>query len=540
MLPGIFLILIVFPFWRMLTVTYVDGHDFLHYFYRIYALESMVKQGIWLPRILPDAAYGYGSPVFSFMWGLPLYNGVFLHLAGLPYPIVFKLLLLIPNVLSGIAFFGWMRSKVGKIAAAVASILYIWTPYRFLDTFIRYSIGELYFFALLPCLLYFLDRAQSKKSIFLGGISAAAMIYSHQGLSFIAYPICLGYCFIGYKTTKKRGIFIRQIILLGNGLLLSSFFWIPVLFYVRLLDIHPDQIEAKWFPPLVSLVRSKWEGGSVFNGQTLIMSFQIGLVQLGILLLAQIAIIYSFVRRKAINLFLFYWLGIFWIGLFFLQPISSWFWMNVPLLAHLQFPFRLLFIPMLTAAICCGYLLRAVSSFSQYAIGILLIVAVMIANRNHLGVLNKSITIPEIARYEGTYFVGGEMQAYDDDFKKIEAEEIAKLPRQEFQILQGTGKITGEKRELYKSAVTIVMDTPGEIAIRRLNFPGWNITRNDMPVESVNRSVLRVSLPVGTSEIIAAYSDPVFVKLATFITIATFFVNIWLILKKSVRPELKL
>lgn len=490
----------------------------------------MIKQGVWLPRILPDGTYGYGSPVFSFMWGVPLYNGALLYMAGLPYPIVFKLLLLIPNLLSGIAFFAWMKPKVGKIASGVATIVYIWAPYRFLDTFIRYSVGELYFFALLPCLLYFLDQANSKKSIFFGGISAAAMIYSHQGLSFIAYPLCLGYCFIGYMTTRKKDVFIRQLLLLGNGLLLSSFYWIPVLFYVQLLDIHPDRIETQWFPPLLSLVRSKWEGGSVFNGQTLIMSFQIGLVQIAILFLAHIAAIYSFFRKKAVPLLLFYWLGVFWIGLFLLQPISEWFWMNLPLLAHLQFPFRLLFIPMLTAAICCGYLLRSLSSFWQYTAGILLILAVMVTNRNHLGVLNKSITVPEIAAYEGTYFVGGEMQAYDADFKKIEADETANVPRQEFQILQGTGKITGEKRELYKSTATIIMDTPGEVAIRRLNFPGWNITRNTIPVKSSKPSVLQVSLPVGTSEIAVAYSDPIFVKSATAITITTFVANIWIIL----------
>ncbi len=340
----LFLLLILLPFKNIFTVTYVDGHDFLQYFYRIFALETMLKQGILLPRILPDGCYGYGSPVFSFMWAAPLYFGSILKVAGFSYSDVFKILLIFPNVLSAVAFYLWLKPKYGRFAAAVSSLIYIWAPYRFLNTFIRFSIGELYFFAFFPCVLLFLDRIKDKKAILLGGLSGGLMIYSHQGLSLIAYFILLGYSLMIFIIDRNAEIFKRQILLLGNGLLLSSFYWFPLVLYVKLLNILPNLIETKWFPPLLSLLRSRWEGGSIFNGQTLIMSFQIGLVQLGVLISTIGIVLYQILRKKKKNVEVIFWLVIFCLSIILLQPQTYWLWENIPLLGHLQFPFRLLFI----------------------------------------------------------------------------------------------------------------------------------------------------------------------------------------------------
>ncbi|EKE21503.1 MAG: hypothetical protein ACD_7C00210G0003, partial [uncultured bacterium] len=199
-LTGFIILVAIFalPFYKVFSVNFVDGHDFLLHFQMIYALEQSIEKGIFLPRWLADATYSYGSPIFTFMWGVPYYLGTFLHLIGLSYQAVFKILIILPNILAGFGLFIWLKSKYGKFAAMVAAIVYVWTPYRFLDSFIRNALGELFFFAFLPFVFFFLDNALLKKQIILGSLFAGLLIYSHQGLSLIGFPLIICYILFHY------------------------------------------------------------------------------------------------------------------------------------------------------------------------------------------------------------------------------------------------------------------------------------------------------------------------------------------------------
>ena len=99
------------PFSRIFSVKFVDGHDFILHFRMIYILEKYLSEGILFPRWLSEATYGYGSPVFTFMWGVPYYLGALLHKFGLSYEYIFKILLILPNLLSGIGCYLWLKSK---------------------------------------------------------------------------------------------------------------------------------------------------------------------------------------------------------------------------------------------------------------------------------------------------------------------------------------------------------------------------------------------------------------------------------------------
>jgi uncharacterized membrane protein len=40
--------------------------DAVNHLLRIYVFEWMLQQGVWLPRWVPDLAYGYGYPLFNY------------------------------------------------------------------------------------------------------------------------------------------------------------------------------------------------------------------------------------------------------------------------------------------------------------------------------------------------------------------------------------------------------------------------------------------------------------------------------------------
>lgn len=560
----ILILLIIFfalPFYNIFSVDFVDGHDFLLHFHMIHVLERFIRKGVILPRWLPHATYGYGTPVFTFMWAVPYYLGAFLHMTRLSYQDVFKILILFPNVLSGIGFFLWIKPKYGKFSAAVSAIVYLFAPYRFLDSFIRNALGELFFFAFLPFVFYFLDRVKSKKEIILGSLFAGLMIYSHQGLSLIIYPILIIYIAIQYinNTAKSNAKVRNQLLILTGGLLLTFFYWFPVLAYHNLLPIREGKIKSIRFPPLLSLIRSKWEGGSIFNGKRLIMSFQIGLGQLGIIFLSHLYILYYLIKKvtKKIvvpirqlaeknltppklwrvgrslhfgrddnkHIFILFWLLLFWLSIFFMQPVSKWLWINIPLIINLQFPFRLLFFPMLSAAVLTGILLSQMKKPLRFLLGFLFVTTVIVTNRNHLRVLNKEIGLSYFTTYQGTYDVGGEklpqyvnLQEIKKDFKKNGIGE-------EFTIISGKGKIISQDRKDYESHAEIEMEEEGKLNLRRIYFPGWQIYRNGQKTENFEkRNGIFLNLSKGKSEIKAEYKDPPLVIFSNIVSIISFIV----------------
>jgi len=510
------IIISILPFFKIFSINFVDGHDFLLHFHRIYALENMIRHGIFLPRWLPDAVYGYGSPIFTFIWGVPYYLGVLLHMLGLSYEWVFRILLILPSILSGIGFYLWTRPKCGKWAAVIGAIVYIWTPYRFLDSFIRNALGELFFFAFFPFVLYFLDKAHSKKMIVLGVFVTALLIYSHQGLLLVGFPILIGYILLSLRENKKKKILYNQLFILTGGLLLTFFYWFPAVIYQNIISIGNINITSSKFPPLLSLIRSKWEGGSIYDGRRLIMSFQIGLANLGILLLAHILALYSFIKKRGKTTYLFFWLMAFWLSIFFMQPISKWFWNNIPFIANLQFPFRLLFIPMFVSSVLASLILSRISKYKRYLLGILFILGVIIGNRNHLGVLNKEIDLKEFISYSGTYDVGGETLPKYVSLKNID-KNLA-----EFTIISGKGIINSQQRQDYESTASVTVENDGQLLIKRIYFPGWQVTINGKKTENFEKTTgIILDLPEGKSEIKVEYHEPILITLANLISMLT-------------------
>lgn len=527
----IYLILLFFsilPFYKIFSVNFVDGHDFLLHFHRIYALENAIRHGIFLPRWLPDAVYGYGSPIFTFVWGVPYYLGVFIHMMGLSYEWVFRILLILPSVLSGIGFYLWTKPKYGKWAAGIGAIVYVWTPYRFLDSFIRNALGELFFFAFFPFVLYFLDKAYSKKMIFLGAFATALLIYSHQGLLLVGFPILIGYILLSLRENKKKKILYNQLFILTGGLLLTFFYWFPAIIYQNIISIGNINITSSKFPPLLSLIRSKWEGGSIYDGRRLIMSFQIGLANLGILFLAHILALHSFIKKRRKTTYLFFWLMVFWLSIFFMQPISKWFWNNIPFIANLQFPFRLLFIPMFVSSVLASLILSRVSKYKRYLLGILFVVGVIIDNRNHLGALNKEIDSKEFISYSGTYDVGGETLP-----KYVSLKDINKNLA-EFTIISGKGIINSQQRQDYESTASVTMENDGQLLIKRIYFPGWQVYQDGKQIDNFKKgNGIIIPLTKSQSNIKVTYRNPPLVIFSNYISIIAWGLFLLILLKST-------
>lgn len=128
-------------------------HDGEYHVVRFYEFDKTLRDGNIFPRWAPDLNYGYGIPLFSYVYPLPNYFSSFLHFFGVSFIDAFKLNLFTAILLAGLFFYMWAKSFFGKKAAVVGAAFYLFSPYFFVDTYVRGSVGEVWAMAFLPALL---------------------------------------------------------------------------------------------------------------------------------------------------------------------------------------------------------------------------------------------------------------------------------------------------------------------------------------------------------------------------------------------------
>ena len=120
---------------------------------RVFEMTKVLRDGHFPVRFVQDLGYGYGYPLFNFYAPLPYYFSAFLTLLGINVLTATKLMFLVGILLSGFFMYCWISQKWGKFAGLISSVIYVWTPYRFLDVYVRGSLGEATAFIFPPLIL---------------------------------------------------------------------------------------------------------------------------------------------------------------------------------------------------------------------------------------------------------------------------------------------------------------------------------------------------------------------------------------------------
>jgi len=522
MLPKLFLMILWFyPFWKILSVNYLDGHDFSLHIWRIIALENEINQGNLMPTWIAEGLNGFGVPIFSIVYGVPYYIAVFLLKISLSLAWAQKIMMFIPGPLSGLFFYLWAKNKFGNFIAALGSIIYVWTPYHFLITFIRGAVGEMYFFMFFPLVLYFFDK-KSIISLAGGALSFALLIYSHNSLALLSMGIYLGYMFLDYYHSRNKKQLGRNLLIILLGVLLSSFYTLPALFFTSILHNSHLNVKDLVFPPPLSLLRSKWEGGSVIDGQHLIMSFQIGLANLLVFMIAIIAIIYSLIKKSVKNWQLYFWSFCFIFSIFMISPYSIWLWEHIPLIINIQLPYRFL---ALTSIASSGLTLVLMALIRDQKIkiifAILIFALAILGNRNHLLTRNKDLNSREFYSYHGSYDGYGEFLPSYFNYRDYDNKTTNNVIIPDFELI-GNGILYNKSISKYESRVDIEMQGYGKIFIKRLYFPGWNIKVNNQITSDFNYSNgIWVNVSPGAHSIEVYYRTPIIILISRLISLTT-------------------
>jgi len=145
-------ILIIPAVWALLVPGFYGASDDIHIAW-LFELHKTLMMGQIPPRFVADLSFGFGYPLFNFVFPLPFYLAEIFHLSGFSLVDSIKALFFITIPISGYFMYLLMRQFTNKDLSLVAAVLYIYTPYRSVDLYVRGAVGEIVSFMFLPLIL---------------------------------------------------------------------------------------------------------------------------------------------------------------------------------------------------------------------------------------------------------------------------------------------------------------------------------------------------------------------------------------------------
>ncbi len=332
---------------------------------RLNQISVALSDGSFPVRWAPDLRYG--EPTFNYYAALPYYLGALIHLIGINFIWVAKVLFILSSMISAITMFifaqklfGLPDRQAGQKGAFLTTALYVYAPYRAVDLYVRGALSEAWAFVFFPLIFYtalLLSEKATLKRIGFLALSLSGLFLTHNVATIMFLPFFALFIFYLILKQNNRKLIFPVLISLGLALGLSAFFLLPAVF-------ERDLIQTKYltvgyfdfrahFVAIPQFFSTFWGYGSSLWGLDDGLSFQVGLANWITLFLA---VILGFIHRKDKKVLgLFGFLGLsFTLSLFLQHNRSAFIWEAIPLMAFIQFPWRFLAISIFIAAVAGG------------------------------------------------------------------------------------------------------------------------------------------------------------------------------------------
>ncbi len=384
--PLIVLLLLLVPALLPLlhTASLPCTHDNALHYYRMTAMREAMRQGWFFSRWIPNLALGYGYPFFNFREPLPYMLGAWLYALGIPLPLVLGGLYAISLGAATWGAYTLGHALWGERAGWVAGIAYGLGPYVLLDTLRRGNMPESVALALLPWLLLVfrtlirgeaVPRLGRRGTFVLAVALLVALFLSHNISSLLFAPFLGGYTVLLAWVYRERKAWPWAF---GAALLavaLTAWFWMPALLEQDTVQLHLSRTTRNndfhynfvtWAEMLLHtpapydadfLNPPMYVPLGIVQVVLALVGVLRGLWRLGVLPLHEFEVELSedthiplLERRVVLVFFVLVALAYLWMS----TAASVRVWEAVPLLAFVQFPWRLVGRALLPIALLAG------------------------------------------------------------------------------------------------------------------------------------------------------------------------------------------
>ena len=298
----------------------------------LFEMDRVIKMLQFPPRYVPDLSFGFGYPLFNFVYPLPFYIAEFFHLVGFSLVNSVKLVFGLSIPFSMFFAYKLLKHYLSEELSLAGATLYVYAPYRALEIFVRGTIGEIVAFVFFPIILYSVIK---KKPYFLA-LSFAGLILSHNIMAYMFMPFLLVFII----ANKSFMVSLKGILL---GLLCSIYFWFPALLESKLMKYDTVFNFYDHYPTLKQFITPYWGYGASVAGNYDTMSFYMGITGL---VVVGVGLILFFLNLKKFSkeekIFIGWGALVFFISIFMMNFRSAFLWRSIPLLPYFQFPWRFL------------------------------------------------------------------------------------------------------------------------------------------------------------------------------------------------------
>jgi hypothetical protein len=490
------------------------GHDTRPHLLWSQAFAAQLAAGEAYPRWLLDVSHGFGAPVFFVYPPLTYYVSA-LVAPFTPGPELLPWRLGITAWLavaaSALAAYAWLRRHVGRAAGAFGAALYTLLPYHLIvDLHIRVALAELVAFTWPPLLLATLDGAHERpaRAIWLGAPVAAALFLTHAPTALIALPLPLAWaCVLGWRTRSARPPLVAAAqVALGAGL--AGAYLATALTHGAFIDesalLSGQYRWDEWF--LDPAEPRPWV--RLIFGQAVLSAVLCAGSSLALLAFARrarpapgLAPLVHAAAAGALVLF------------FFMLPASAPLWERLPLLARIQFPWRLSApLVLLASAALAGVFAQALR-----------------ATRHRRFVVSSGLGVLALL-LAANLWLAQQTRILDPHLKPLSPRRVAKLVREQrsqaehwvprrlapdalfaedarVAFVSGTGRAEVQEWRPRHLRVQVEAQAPVRVALRQQYYPGWRADLAGRPccvsLESLRDEygILAVDLPAGRHEL---------------------------------------
>ena len=488
--------------WPLFIPGFFSHHDNLQVM-RIFELRKCFAD-LQLPcRWVPDMGYGNGFPLFNFYGPLAYYVGaVASYILG--YIGAAKFLFFLPLVFAAVGMYLLAKELFGKIPGTVSAVLYLFAPYRALDSYVRGAVGESFALAIIPFVFYFflrLVKQKDRKYFALATFTTFIFLVSHNIMTMIFTPLIIVWVLYWLYKEKWKGLKI-SLLSLGLAFGISAFFILPAFFEKGLVQTEAlTRAELDFRAQFVKVSQlftdRSWNYAGSQPQSPNTISYQIGWPHWWLVILSLIAVVLT-KKKKEIVLFSLLLL-MFVSGVFMTHNKSAPVWELIKILIYVQFPWRFLSIVIFSSSLLGGYLMSFFKEKKLIAVSTAVIILTVTLNWQYFKPEHFYYGLTDSQLLSGQSYIDQQAGALLDYIPKTALEPREPAPAEPF-FTQGAGEIKNFVNKSNRWEFDAVITKDASIVIPVFDFPNWTVLVDGNVFPHSHNNILgriEINLPEG-------------------------------------------